>query len=96
LNTERQSGGGSIGPIPASKVEARSDRLGLAPDVAELFELCILKMDAGYRGWQADEFEAERARQASEAKRSRGGKRSSGGRRGGPRPSVARLGRRGR
>jgi hypothetical protein len=47
LSTERQIGM-TIGPIPFSKIEERSKRLGLEPDVQMVFEYVIRAMDTAY------------------------------------------------
>jgi len=61
LDTTRQIGGGSLGPIPITIIEERAEhRHGFEGDAFDLYVRAIRSMDDGFREWQREQYERER------------------------------------
>jgi len=75
LDSERASGGGTLGRIPRSKVMAYGrEEYGFDPDTLSIFWQIISTMDGGFLGWQKNEHDRY-VRQHS--KKGKGGRRTS-------------------
>tara|TARA_R110000822_G_scaffold120633_7_gene254175 strand:- start:3178 stop:3450 length:273 start_codon:yes stop_codon:yes gene_type:complete len=75
LNTERSSGGNTLGPIPWSKARLYGrEELGLYPELLGLFWTMVSALDTAFLGWQKNEHDRYSRQQKTATKKGPGGR----------------------